>query len=676
MIKKISDGLRIAFIILIVLASVSFAVLRLLKIQVSEENQSYINFNTNQGNVTKSTQKIDATRGEIVDINGKPIVENKVGYNIIIQAAFFPDNLSEGNEVLLKISRILEDYDISWIDSLPVTMNMPYQYLQDSDDEIEKLKKKAGVNVYATAENCIDKLVLNYEISDDYTEHEKRIIAGLRYEMQIRNFSIGNIFTIAEDVPLDAVVKIKEYSPELSGIDIVEAPSRVYAQKDVIPHEIGTVGPVYAEEYEELSELGYSMDDKVGKSGIEKGMEQYLRGQNGTRVFSMLDGKVISNETETEAVAGNTIKLTIDSDFQRDIQNVLEDFIVYLNNHESGKYRNVTSGAIAVLDVKTGAVLALATAPTYTMDEYTDDYQSLLERDGQPIINRATDGIYRPGSTFKTITATAGLNEQVVNAGSTFYCGHDYHYYDITVHCTGYHQNIGVTRAIEVSCNIYFYELGQRLGIDRISEYAALYGLGQTLGLESGDSAGYLANPETFERLDMLWTRGQVLQAAIGQSEVGVTPLQLAVAASTIANEGTRYKPHLVDSIYNYDMTELIQKIEPEVAAQIETTWDFYPYIKQGMIAASHNTPAGEYSLNSLPFDVAIKTGTPQSARGTDSTFIGFAPADNPQIAFAGIIEGGEYSKYMVRKIIDAYFNQTSLPAETTSETINTGISE
>lgn len=676
MIRKIKDGLRIAFIVIIVLASVSFAVLRLLKIQVSDENQSYINFNTTQGNVTKSTQKIDATRGEIVDINGKPIVENKVGYNIIIQAAFFPDNLSEGNEILLKISRILEDYDISWIDSLPVTMSMPYQYLQDSDDEIENLKKKAGVNVYATAENCIDKLVLNYEISDDYTEHEKRIIAGLRYEMQIRNFSISNIFTIAEDVPLDAVVKIKEYSPELSGIDIVEAPSRVYAQKDVIPHEIGTVGPVYAEEYEELSELGYSMDDKVGKSGIEKGMEQYLRGQNGTRVFSMLDGKVVSNETETEAVAGNTIKLTIDSDFQHDIQNVLENFIVYLNNHESGKYRNVTSGAIAVIDVKTGAVLALATAPTYTMDEYTEDYQALLERDGQPIIDRATDGIYRPGSTFKTITATAGLNEQIVNAGSTFYCGHDYHYYDITVHCTGYHQNIGVTRAIEVSCNIYFYELGQRLGIDRISEYASLYGLGQTLGLESGDSAGYLANPETFERLDMLWTRGQVLQAAIGQSEVGVTPLQLAVAASTIANEGTRYKPHLVDSIYNYDMTELIEKIEPEVAAQIETTWDFYPYIKQGMIAASHNTPAGEYSLNSLPFDVAIKTGTPQSARGTDSTFIGFAPADNPQIAFAGIIEGGEYSKYMVRKIIDAYFSQTSSAAETTAETINTGISE
>jgi penicillin-binding protein 2 len=655
MLKKLADGLRTAFIILIVLASVSMAVIRLLKIQISGENETYINFNTSQGNIIKSTQTINATRGEIVDVNGNPIVENKVGYNVIIQAAFFPDDLTEGNEILLKISEILKDYDISCIESIPVTMEMPYEYISGNDDDIEKLKKNAGVNVYATAENCISKLILDYSISNEYTDYEKRIIAGLRYEMQIRNFSISNVFTLAEDVPLDAVVKIKEYSPELSGIDIIEAPSRTYAQTDVIPHEIGTVGPIYAEEYEELKELGYAMDDNVGKSGIEKGMEQYLRGKNGTRTFSILNGNVVGNEITEEAVAGNTIKLTINSDFQRDIQNVLENFIVYLNNHESGKYTDVSSGAIAVIDVKTGAVLALATAPTYTMDEYIENYQQLLERDGQPIINRATDGIYRPGSTFKTITASAGLNEGIVDSTSTFYCSHEYNYYDITVHCTGYHQNISVTRAIEVSCNIYFYELGQRLGIDKISEYAALYGLGQSLGLESGDSAGYLANPETFENLGMLWTRGQVLQAAIGQSEVGVTPLQLAVAASTIANEGTRYKPHLVDSIYNYDMSELIEKIEPEVAQQIDLSYNFYPYIKQGMIAASHNTPSGEYSLNDLGFDVAIKTGTPQSSRGTDSTFIGFAPADNPQIAFAGIIEGGEYSKYMVRKIIDAY---------------------
>ena len=664
MFRKFIDGLITAIIILIVLASMSFAVIELLKIQVSEDNSEYIDFTGSAENITVSTQKINATRGEITDINGNPIVKNKVGYNVIIQAAFFPDDLNDGNEVLLKLSELLENDGVSWIESIPVTMEAPYEFLPDSDAAVEKLKKKIGVNVYATAENCIDKLKEDYQISDSYSEHEQRIIAGLRYEMEIRNFSIGNVFTVAEDVPLDTVVVIKEFSPELDGADIIEAPSRMYAETDIIPHEIGTVGPVYAEEYDELKELGYAMDDTVGKSGLEKGMESYLRGQNGVRSFSMSNGKVVGNEVTQEAVAGHSIKLTIDNDFQRDVQDILENFIVYLNHHQSGQYTDVTSGAIVVLDVKTGAVLALATAPTYTIDEYTDNYSELLERPGQPIIDRATDGIYRPGSTFKTITATAGLNEGIVTGSSTFYCGQTYLY---NMHCTGFHKNIAVTRAIEVSCNIYFYELGQRLGIDKISEYAGHYGLGQSLGLESGDSAGYLANPETFERLGMTWTIGQVVQAAIGQSEVGVTPLQLAVAASTIANEGVRYKPHLVDSIYNYDMSELVKKIEPEVADKIELNYDdIYSYIRNGMIAASHNTPKGEYSLNDLGFDVAIKTGTPQSARGTDSTFIGFAPADNPQIAFAGIIEGGEYSKYMVRKIIDAYFGTAEEP-ETTS---------
>ncbi len=671
MFRKFMDGLRTAILVIAVLISVSLSVLQLLKIQVSEEG-TYMSYDAPQtNNVTKSTQKINATRGEIFDINGQPIVENEVGYNVIIQAAFFPADYDKGNAILLKTAKLLESDGCQWIESIPVTMEHPYQYLSDSDDAIEKLKKKIGVNVYATAENCIDKLIYNYKISDEYTDHEKRIIAGLRYEMEIRNFSVGNVFTVSENVPLDTIVKLKEFSTELSGIDIIEAPSRVYSAIDIIPHEIGTVGPIYAEEYAELKELGYAMDDNVGKSGIEKGMEEYLKGENGVRTFSIADGVTINNEVTKEAVAGNTIMLTIDNEFQRKIQGVLEKFIIFLNNHQSGQYTDVTSGAIAVLDVKTGAVLALATAPTYTMTEYTENYSELLERKGQPIINRATDGIYRPGSTFKTITASAGLNEGTVNANTNFYCSQVYHYYGISPRCTGFHKNISVTRAIEVSCNIYFYELGQRLGIDKISEYATLYGLGQSLGLESGDSAGYLANPETFERLDMLWTRGQVLQAAIGQSEVGVTPLQLATLASTIANEGVRYKPHLVDSIYNYEMTEIVKKIEPEIVSAIDLSYNFYPSIKEGMIAASKNTPAGEFSLNNLSFDVAIKTGTPQSPRGTDSTFIGFAPADNPQIAFAGIIEGGEYSKYMVRKIIDAYFGEEYVsppePEETTA---------
>jgi penicillin-binding protein 2 len=194
------------------------------------------------------------------------------------------------------------------------------------------------------------------------------------------------------------------------------------------------------------------------------------------------------------------------------------------------------------------------------------------------------------------------------------------------------------------------------VGVDTLSRYANLYGLGTSLGLESGDTQGYLANPETFENLGMLWTSGQLLQAGIGQSEIAVTPLQMAVTAMTIANEGVRYKPYLVDSVWDYSMTECISKTEPTVVSTIDLNYDYvYDYIESGMIKASQNTPDGEYSLNGLGYDVAIKTGTPQSARGTDSSFIGYAPADNPQVAFAGIVEGGEYSKYMIRKILNLY---------------------
>ena len=465
-----------------------------------------------------------------------------------------------------------------------------------------------------------------------------------------------NRFTLFQDVDRQAVTNIKELSLKLKGVDIIEEAIREYSQVDVLPHEIGFVGPIYAEEADHYKELGYDLTETVGKTGIESGMEDVLKGKEGTRKVTLLNDLVVSSEVSQEATSGNTIKLTIDSEFQKEIQGVLEDFLVYLDSAHDGKYSSANAGALAVLDAKTGAVLALATAPTYTLDEYDTNYRELMEDKSLPLLDRATDGLYRPGSCFKTVTATAGLNEGKVTGYSTFYCGRNYYYHGLTVHCTGFHENISVTRAIQVSCNIYFYNLVQLLGADTLSKYANLYGLGTNLGLESGDTQGYLANPETFENLGMLWTSGQLLQAGIGQSEIAVTPLQMAVTAMTIANEGVRYKPYLVDSIWDYSMNKCISKTEPTVASKIDLNYDYvYDFIENGMIKASQNTPNGEYSLNGLGYDVAIKTGTPQSARGTDSSFIGYAPADNPQVAFAGIVEGGEYSKYMVRKILDVY---------------------
>lgn len=655
--ELIAQRVRAVLLVLLVIASLILGGLRLMKIQIVN-GTSYLEKETR---TSVYTQTVSAARGEIVDSKGNPIVQNKIGYNVIVEKAFFPTDTKAANACLLRVAKLLLEDDILWNDTLPISLSTPYTFDADREDDIEKLKTLLNLNSYASADNCMDKLIEDYEIDESFTVMENRIIAGIRYEMLLRNFSVSNRYTFAEDIPAESITRIKELRLTLPGFDVVEEAIRSVAQGDVLPHEIGTVGPIYStEEFNKLKENGheYLLSDTVGKSGLELALEKELCGVNGTKEITYQNGEVVSAEVTKEAVGGNTVALTVNSEFQRGLQTELSTFIHYLHGITiaTPDLSKVSAGAIVVLDVNSNAVLGMATEPTYNLNDLLEHYSDVLNAPGTPLVNRATDGLYRPGSTFKTITATAGLNEGIINTGSTFYCARNYKYIDMEFHCTGFHSNISVSRAIQVSCNIFFYELGQRLGIDRISQYATMYGLGQSLGLESGDSAGYLATPETYEKLGMEWYVGNVLQAAIGQSEIQITPLQMAVAASTIANEGVRYQPHLVSTIYNNAMTEVIQEKEPVVAKTIPVNYDYvYRDIEQGMIAASQSAMPAEYTLKGLGFDVAIKTGTPQSPRGTDSFFIGYAPADNPEIAFAGVIEGGEYSKYLVRKVLEQY---------------------
>lgn len=656
--RSASSYVKLTLASALVLASCCLCSWRLMKIQIVE-SETYAQTNTNKQTYQ---QTIQATRGEIVDSDGNAIIENKVGYSVIIEPDTFPEDHAEGNQVLLKIAEILEEDGVSFTTSLPISETEPYSFTEDTD-AVDKLKTNLNMNVYATAENCMDQLKKEYDIDDSYTQEEQRLLAGIRYEMQLRSFSMSNRFTLAEDVPLDTVMELKERGVTLPGMDIVEEAVRSVAQGDIVPHEIGTVGPIYAEEYEELKSKGYDLDDTVGKSGIEKAMEETLCGTDGIKEITVENGEVVSTEMTTPVQAGNTVQLTVNSDYQRELQDILDDFIANFDSLRDSKTEEVglgkvSCGAIVVLDAKTAGVLGMVTAPTYNLEDYKTDYDSILNAENTPLVNRATDGLYRPGSTFKTITATAGLNEQIVTGGSTFYCGHTYHFKDHDYNCTGYHGDISITRALQVSCNIYFYKLSEQLTIDGISKYATLFGLGQSTGLETGDAAGHLSNQETFQELGVDWTVGEVLQSAIGQSQWAVTPLQMANVACTIANNGTRYEPHLVDSIWDYSHTTKLEQKEPVVAEQIETiSDDVFQYVESGMVAASTNNFPSKYSLSDFGFSVAIKTGTPQVGGGRvqDSFFIGYAPAEDPEIAFAGVIEGGEYSKYMIRSIIQAY---------------------
>lgn len=624
-----------------------------------------------------ATQVISSPRGEIVDRDGDEIVSNKTGFNVVIEKAFFPSDDKEINRVVNGIARILDRDGVAWIDTLPITAEQPYEYLEARDTDVVKLKKNIGMQHYATADDCIAKLYKTYEIDESYTESEKRIIAGIRYEMFIRSFSLSNRYTFAEDIPMDTVVRLKEASYTLDGMDIIEEAIRIYAAGDVAPHLIGTVGAIDADEYAENKENGYALNDIIGKAGIEKAMEAELRGDKGERTIELLNGAVVSDTVTKEAVPGNTIQLTLDIDYQRDVQEILENHILWLNNQTSTKAKGTeaNAGAIVVLNAKNGALLAAATSPTYDINDYLTDYASVVKGENAPLTNRATNGLYRPGSTFKTVTATAGLNEGIIGRNSIIRCNQKYTYWDDwTPGCTGWHGGINVITAIEKSCNIFFYETGRLMGIDTLSDYAYQYGLGSDVYLETGGEKGRIACPETLHAYGLEWNAGLVVQAAIGQSETYVTPLQMAVQACTIANRGVRYQPHLVESVHTYNMEKVVSITMPQVVHTIpDKTGETYDLVIQGMEQAANFLPYSypavkdyytDYLLTSLPEQTAIKTGTPQmtSSEDTGSAFIGFYPAEDPVIAFSGFVEHGEYSKFMIKQIIEAYYDKNYVP--------------
>ena len=651
--KALSDTIRSIAVVLMVVFLAVLTGMRLMKIQIVG-GEDVVTPKKYGPDAVTHTREVASTRGEIVDLRGNVIIANDTRCDLVLQKAFFPDDLAEGNKTLLALYNALAQRGYEFKESIPITKDSPYVFtVNDASEIVEKL----NLNVYATAENCIDKLISDYQISEDYSEEEQRIIAGMRYEMLAKDFSLSNDLLLAEDVDETTVVEMKELSNFYRGIEAVDASERVIVRGDILPHEIGTVGPIYAEEYEELKEQGYALNDVVGKSGIELAMEKELRGQSGTEEVTIVDGSIADVRTVDETVPGQTVKLTVDGAYQLKLQGILDNF---LKNYGYYKGNKVNKGALVVLDAKSGAVRGMATAPTYNLKDFAENYDALLNAENSPMFNRCTWGQYLPGSTFKTITATAGLNEGVVNGETSFVCNRNYEFFGQPYQCTGQHGPIAVRRAIEVSCNIYFYEVSRNLGIDNITKYAKLYGLGSSLGLETGDAPGFLCNPETFAERGQPWYIGYVIQAGIGNQDCGFTPLQLANVACTIANRGKRYKPYLVDSLYTYGSGELTKKTEPTVAEQISLNMeDLYDYIIGGMIDASHNVPVAAYSLSNLGFDVAIKTGTPQTDMSDlskqNSVFIGFAPANDPEIAFAGVIEGGEYSKYMIRDIILAY---------------------
>lgn len=652
---KLSDWIRTVTLFAITIILVWLCSMRLMKIQiVNGEEYLAASRQTRSGN-----QLVLAARGEIYDSKKRPITINRASYNIVIEKSFFPSG--EENEIINRLTKVLDDVGQEWEETIPISKTKPYTFNEDSDKDISRLKKELGLNVYATADNCMEALFDKYDLDSRFTEEERRLVAGIRYEMLINDFSMDNRFTLAKDISSEAMLKVKELSYVLNGVDIAEEAVRVYKEGDVAPHIIGTIRSINEAEYAEKKSDGYRINDQIGDFGIERGLEDYLRGKDG--ILSTVQnsfGEVISNEMTTPVEPGNSVVLTIDMDFQRKIQDALENHIKALQAEKDNKSaRDSDAGAVVVLDVKTGAVLASATYPSYDLNDYIDNYSEVLSREGKPLNNRAINGLYRPGSTFKTVTALAALRAGAITENTIFNCTHTYNYYpNLTFKCVGWHGNISVVHSIRVSCNIFFYEAGRFTGIREIEKTSLELGLGQDLNMEIYNAPGTLSSPETSKEHGRTWYPADIAQVSIGQLDTYVSPVQMAVQAMTLANFGTRYRPHFVKGIYDYNLDKPVLITEPIVESEIKGADDSFETVREGMIQVGWNQLGGGTPNIGFPFDVALKTGSPQVSQDVfHSAMVGFAPANDPEIAFALIIEKGARPNLLTREILNAYFN-------------------
>lgn len=655
--KPLTLRIRRWALALLTLAILTVFVARLMQIQIVDA-ELYRNALMNR---SLTTQTIKAVRGEIVDSDGNLLAANRMGCDVIIDLAFFPGDSEKEkqNAILLELIELFEREGEAWNDALPVSSHAPFSFETGYDDEIARLKKMIGVQEYATAEDAMYQLIERYKLEKEPPAIARKI-AGIRYTMEQRGFNLANPYTFAGDVDIDTVVQIKERSYELLGVDVEESASRYNPVGDVAPHMIGTIGPIYAEEYEELKAKGYALNDMVGKGGIEGALEDHLRGKDGKREIIKAYGDVVEANESVPPVPGNTVKLTINATLQRVAQENLEAQIKYLNTDApAGQGREADVGAVAAVEVKTGKVLVAATYPSYDLTTYREDYQLLSQDPLLPLLNRALYGQYAPGSTFKPTVGLTGLRENVIDEGSRFSCNRVLTYHNHNFTCLGFHGAIDLVGALRVSCNIFFYETGRRAEIDAIDRTARELGLGEPTGIEIREETGRRSNPATkLEIMGEEWYPGDTLQSSIGQLLHAYTPLQLANYAATIANRGTRMKLTLVDEILDYSQNTVVQPFQPQVAETLTgISPEQFETVVQGMIAASTGTASNTFY--GYPISVASKTGTPETIELPNSVFIAFAPADDPEIAVAVVIEKGWHGYTgapVARAIFDEYF--------------------
>lgn len=657
----------VAFYVLMIVTFIIISA-RLVNLQISNGSQ----YREKSDSRPTHTIELLAARGEILDRNGRPIVSNRTGYSIYIlnNGKRTPEEL---NALITRLFDVMEESSGISEDVLPIAVE-DGKYVFDVDGDTANVwKKKNDFDEKDSAEDIINALAKNYKISREYTKEEKLVIASVRFDMTVKGFSSLSPYLFKEDATIEEISVIKEQGAEFSDVSVITQPIRTYLYPTLGAHMLGRVGMINADEYEANKSAGYSINSYIGKSGIEKHFEEYLRGQNGTgSTVQNADGYSMGQSIDKQPVSGRNVTLTIDLDMQLACEKALKDTINEINQNATSADdgRDADAGSIVVIDVNTGDILAMASYPTYDIETFTECYNDLLEARGTPLFNRALAGTYSPASTFKLLVGTAALEEGIITPEEEILDTGKYTYFeDYQPGCWIYNQSgathgyLNVSEAIMDSCNVFFFDVGRRLGIDKINEYAKKFGFGQKSGIELGEEEknGVVASPENREKNNQLWYPGDVCQTAIGQSDTLVTPLQLANYIATIANGGTRYRPHIVKTIQNTDGTPG-EDIVPEIIEKINMSESTRNAITEGMRKVVTEGTARS-AFEGCTVQVAAKTGSAQTSGSyTNGVCVAYAPYDKPQIAVACVIEkagSGARTSAVVRAVIDSYFDNS-----------------
>lgn len=633
---------------------------------------------------------VKAARGDILDRNGNVLVGNRASYDLVINH-FVIRSSATPNQSIYDLVTLCRDQGIEYTDRFPVTTTRPFTYTLDDYNSAWRgyfqsfLTHMGKLDSDISAPMLIQKLRDIYEIPEEWSDEEARLVIGVRYELTLRGLTnLANYVFVsdASDEDLSAILELNT-----PGLTVESSTVREY-HTEYAAHILGYVGAMSPKQWEYYKTLpNYEMDAQVGQSGFEEAFEEYLHGTDGLRVDTVTpDGTVIDSYYEIEPVAGNNVEVTIDINLQRAAEDQLAATILAQRAQEPDEDGEIPSGtdaeggAVIVMDTRTGQILACASYPTYDLSTFFQDYNSIVEQDFDPLYNRALNATYPPGSTYKMSMVIAGTHDGEIYPTRTIedlgvfdkYEGFDatclvYSRYGLT------HGHINAAEALCVSCNYFFYELGDTVPIDTMDATAKALGLGEPTGIELYENIGYRSNAETKAKLyagdrsRSGWYQADKILTAIGQSENRFSPMQLCVYTSTLANRGTRYRATFLNRVVSTDYRSLVLENQPEVVSRFEISDDAYYSYTQGMhMVASYADARFKGTAFNLfhdyPIDICAKTGTAQTGISTSSdhgAFVCYAPMDDPEIAisvFGEKVGSGSAMGEVAKAVLDVYF--------------------